>query len=60
MENVDFIKLKENLAEAERVCGSADHLATLGVNIESGPEQVQATINTIGIGFLLHPCFILR
>lgn len=29
MENTNFLKLKEKVAEAERVCGSADHLVSV-------------------------------
>lgn len=40
-------------------CGSADLLATLGINIEAPPETVEECIREIGIGFLfatrLHP-----
>ena len=38
-------------------CGSADVLKALGVNIELAPEKVQASVNTIGIGFLFAPLF---
>lgn len=36
-------------------CGSADVLEKLGVNLDITPEQVEACINTIGIGFLFAP-----
>ncbi|MDX1455282.1 MAG: anthranilate phosphoribosyltransferase [Gammaproteobacteria bacterium] len=35
--------------------GSADVLEALGVNIEQSPEQVQAQIGGIGVGFLFAP-----
>ncbi len=37
--------------------GSADVLAALGVNIQVGPERVEACVNTVGIGFLFAPLF---
>lgn len=39
------------------LCGSADVLKELGVNIESSKEQVEKCINEIGIGFLFAPLF---
>jgi len=36
-------------------CGSADVLETLGVNVNQTPEQVAATVNEIGIGFMFAP-----
>lgn len=38
-------------------CGSADVLKALGINIELEPQNVQACINTVGIGFLFAPLF---
>lgn len=38
-------------------CGSANVLAELGINISPQPEQVQAAIETLGIGFMLAPLF---
>ena len=38
-------------------CGSANVLAELGINISPKPEQVQAAIETLGIGFMLAPLF---
>ena len=38
-------------------CGSANVLAELGINIFSQPDQVQAAIETLGIGFMLAPLF---
>jgi anthranilate phosphoribosyltransferase len=35
--------------------GSADVLMELGVNVECSPEQVEACINELGIGFLFAP-----
>ncbi len=37
------------------VCGSADVLEALGVNVNRTPEQVAASVNTIGIGFMFAP-----
>jgi anthranilate phosphoribosyltransferase len=37
--------------------GSADVLRELGVNIQLAPEQTEACINTVGIGFLFAPLF---
>jgi len=37
--------------------GSADVLRELGVKIDSPPEQVEKTIETVGIGFMLAPVF---
>lgn len=37
------------------VCGSADVLEKLGVNLEVTPETVEQCINEIGIGFLFAP-----
>jgi anthranilate phosphoribosyltransferase len=37
--------------------GSADVLRELGVNIQIGPEQAEACINIVGIGFLFAPLF---
>lgn len=36
-------------------CGSADVLEALGVNLDVGPEVVEESIRTIGIGFLFAP-----
>jgi anthranilate phosphoribosyltransferase len=38
-------------------CGSANVLAELGINISPQPDQVQASIETLGIGFMLAPIF---
>jgi len=39
------------------VCGSADVIKALGVNIDISPEKVQECIERIGIGFLYAPLF---
>ena len=39
------------------VCGSADVLKALGVNLDLSPEMVEACINAEGIGFLFAPLF---
>ena len=36
-------------------CGSADVLEALGVNVQLTPEQVGASIESVGIGFLFAP-----
>lgn len=36
-------------------CGSADVLEALGVNVNLAPEQVAASVNQIGIGFMFAP-----
>ena len=36
-------------------CGSADVLEALGVNVNQSPEQVAASVNDIGIGFMFAP-----
>lgn len=36
-------------------CGSADVLEALGVNLNVTPQQVEACINDIGVGFLFAP-----
>ena len=36
-------------------CGSADALEALGVNVNQTPEQVAASVNEIGIGFMFAP-----
>lgn len=38
-------------------CGSADVLEELGVNLDLTPEQVEDTINKVGIGFMFAPKF---
>jgi anthranilate phosphoribosyltransferase len=38
-------------------CGSANVLSELGVNISSGPLEVQSMIESLGIGFMLAPLF---
>ena len=38
-------------------CGSADLLKALGVSIELTPQQVEACLNEVGIGFLFAPVF---
>jgi len=38
-------------------CGSANVLSELGVNISPQPAEVQAMIETLGIGFMLAPIF---
>lgn len=42
---------------ASSLCGSADVLAALGVNLDLTPEQVALCIHEIGIGFLFAPRF---
>lgn len=37
------------------VCGSADVLESLGVNVSQTPEQVANCINKIGVGFMFAP-----
>jgi anthranilate phosphoribosyltransferase len=37
------------------VCGSADVLESLGVNVSQTPEQVATCINKIGLGFMFAP-----
>ncbi len=37
------------------LCGSADVLAELGVNLDLTPEQVGQCVDTVGIGFLFAP-----
>jgi len=39
------------------LCGSADVIKALGVNIDIPPEKVQECIQNIGIGFLYAPLF---
>ncbi|HCT84672.1 MAG: anthranilate phosphoribosyltransferase [Candidatus Margulisiibacteriota bacterium] len=39
------------------LCGCADLLEELGVNINLSPLQVEKTINTVGIGFMFAPRF---
>ena len=36
-------------------CGSADVLEALGVNVNQSPEQVAASVNELGIGFMFAP-----
>lgn len=38
-------------------CGSANVLSELGVNISPRPEEVEAAIESLGIGFMLAPHF---
>lgn len=38
-------------------CGSADALEALGVRIDLTPEQVEACIDSVGVGFLFAPHF---
>ncbi len=42
---------------ASSLCGSADVLAALGVNLDLTPEQVAACIEQVGIGFIFAPRF---
>lgn len=42
---------------ASSLCGSADVLAALGLNLELTPEQVGRAIDEIGIGFMFAPKF---
>lgn len=42
---------------ASSLCGSADVLRALGVNLELSPEQVGECIKNVGIGFLFAPKF---
>jgi len=39
------------------LCGSADFLECIGLDLNSSPEKVSQTIETIGIGFLYSPRF---
>ena len=39
------------------LCGSADVLKALGVNIDIPPERVERCVNEIGIGFLFAPLY---
>jgi anthranilate phosphoribosyltransferase len=43
---------KHGNRSATSLCGSADVLEALGVNIELSPERVAQCIDTVGIGFL--------
>ncbi|MBX3177502.1 MAG: anthranilate phosphoribosyltransferase [Candidatus Hydrogenedentes bacterium] len=43
---------KHGNRSASSLCGSADVLESLGVNIEIAPDKVAESIDTIGIGFL--------
>jgi anthranilate phosphoribosyltransferase len=45
-----------NYAVSSR-CGSANVLSELGVNISPDPDEVKASIETLGIGFMLAPLF---
>jgi anthranilate phosphoribosyltransferase len=38
-------------------CGSADVLEELGLNLDTSPEQVEESIENVGIGFLFAPKF---
>jgi anthranilate phosphoribosyltransferase len=38
-------------------CGSANVLSELGINISAKPEEVESSIETLGIGFMLAPLF---
>src|SRR5512135_260172 len=42
---------------ASSQCGSADVLASLGVNLDLTPEQVAQAVDEIGIGFMFAPKF---
>jgi anthranilate phosphoribosyltransferase len=42
---------------ASSMCGSADVLGALGLNLELTPEQVAACIEQVGIGFMFAPKF---
>ena len=42
---------------ASSLCGSADVLAALGVNLDLTPDQVARCIDQIGIGFIFAPKF---
>ena len=39
------------------LCGSADVLEVLGINIEDAPEKISLCIKDVGIGFLFAPAF---
>lgn len=39
------------------VCGSADFLEYIGLDLAAPPERVQSCIETVGIGFLFAPAF---
>ncbi len=39
------------------LCGSADVLDILGINIQAAPEQIERSIEEIGIGFMFAPRF---
>jgi anthranilate phosphoribosyltransferase len=42
---------------ASSLCGSADVLSTLGLNLDLSPEQVGECIKHVGIGFMFAPKF---
>lgn len=48
---------KHGNRSATSMCGSANVLEALGVNINAGPEIVEKCIRDIGIGFLYAPLF---
>jgi anthranilate phosphoribosyltransferase len=48
---------KHGNGAATSLCGSADVLSALGVNIHLTPEQVAACIEQVGIGFIFAPNF---
>ncbi len=42
---------------ASSLCGSADVLEALGVRIELTPQQVEACVEDVGVGFMYAPAF---
>jgi len=51
-----YVAKHGNYAVSSR-CGSANVLSELGVNISLPPEEVEKSIETLGIGFMLAPLF---
>src|SRR5215208_2786389 len=48
---------KHGTRSASRLCGSADFLEYIGLDLAAPPSQIQSCIESIGIGFLFAPLF---
>ncbi len=49
--------VKHGNRSASSLCGSADVLEELGINIQMSPEQVQESVKSINIGFMFAPIY---
>ncbi|MFH0858760.1 MAG: anthranilate phosphoribosyltransferase [Candidatus Omnitrophota bacterium] len=53
----NFLVAKHGNRSVSSLCGSADVISSLGINIDIQPEKVKECIEKVGIGFLYAPLY---